>query len=236
MKREEWNLDGKCDEETEKEPQRGRFKTWHASVANRTLNNREIEAASFGVEPENRSQHEHRGDHRKQEILHRGVDPASMAVHANQQRHRDQRRFPEEIEQEQVERGENADQGRLQDQQQYKEFLDPLMNRCPRNQHAQRRQERSQHHQPDGNSVDAHVVMNVGGRDPDFVDLELEGASLAMQVYRQMQRRHKCEHGDDEGKYLDIPIAARDQQNEQAASSRNEGHQRKYEGTEAFHI
>ena len=39
-----------------------------------------------------------------------------------------------------------------------------------------------------------------------------------------------------EGKQLDVTIAARDQQNEQAAASRNEGHQRKNEGTETIQI
>ena len=114
-----------------------------------------------------------------------------MAVHADQQCHRDQRRFPEEIEQEQVERGENANQSRFQNQQQDKEFFDPLMNRSPRNQHAQWREERIQHHQPDGNSVNAHVVMNVRRRHPDFVDFKLERAGLTMEMHRQMQRRHK---------------------------------------------
>jgi hypothetical protein len=89
---------------------------------------------------------------------------------------------------------------RLQDQQQNEEFLHPLVNRMPGNQHAQGREERGQHHQPDGNSVNAHVVMNVGGRNPDFVDLELERAEFTMQVYRQMQRGHKCQQRDDEGK------------------------------------
>ena len=149
-------------------------KSWHASAANRVLNHDKIEAAGLGIQPHNRRQHEHRADHGEQEKLHRGINLASVAVHADQQRHRDQRRFPEEVEQEQVERGENADQRRLQHQQQDEEFLHPLVNRIPRNQHAQRREERGQHHQPDGNSVNAHVVMNVGSRDPDLVDLELE--------------------------------------------------------------
>ena len=78
--------------------------------------------------------------------------------------------------------------------------------------------------------------MNVGGRNPDFVDLELERAEFTMQVYRQMQRGHKCQQRDDEGKELDVAIAARDQQNQQPAHSRNEGDQRKDDGTEAFHI
>jgi len=67
--------------------------------------------------------------------------------------------------------------------------------------------------------VNAHVVVNVGRRDPDFVDLEPERAGLTMEMHRQVQRGHKCQQRDDEGKQLDVTIAARDQQNEQAASA-----------------
>ena len=236
VKREERDLDRKGDEEAEEEPQRGVFETGHAAAANRVLNHGEIETAGLGVEPKNCRQHEHRADDGKQEILHRGVDPPSVAVHADQQRHRNQRRFPEEVEQEQIERGENADQGRFQDQQQDEEFLDPLVDRSPRNQHAQRREESRQHHQPDGNSVNAHVVMNVGSRDPDFIDLELEGVVIAVQIYRQMQRGHKRQHGDDQRKNLDVAITAGNQQNQQPAHGRDEGHQRKNDGAETFHV
>ena len=123
-----------------------------------------------------------------------------MAIHADQQSHRDQRPFPEEVEQEQVQRGENADQGRLKQQQQNEKFLYALMYRGPGNQHAERRQECGQHHQPDGNSVNAHVVVNVGRSDPDFVDLELKNTALTMEVHRQVKRGHKCQDGNDERK------------------------------------
>ena len=84
VKRKEWHLDRKGDEEAEEEPQRSRFKTRHASAANRVLDDDKVETARLRIEPQNRRQHEHRADHREQEILHRGVDSASVAVHADQ--------------------------------------------------------------------------------------------------------------------------------------------------------
>src|SRR5208282_4274484 len=132
----------KGDEEAEEQPQRGGFETGHAAAANRVLDDDKIEAAGLRIQPNNRRQHERRAEEGEQKKLHRGVNLASMAVHADQQRHRNQRRFPEEVEQEQVERGENADQSRLKDQQKDEEFLHSLVNRSPGNQHAQRREER----------------------------------------------------------------------------------------------
>ena len=85
-----------------------------------------------------------------------------MAVHANQQRHRNQRGFPEEIEEEQIERNKYADQGCFQDQQQDEEFLDPLVDGFPRDQYTKRREESGQHDQPHGDPVHPHVIMNVG--------------------------------------------------------------------------
>src|SRR5208282_2290242 len=131
VQREDRDLHREGDEEAEEEPQRGGFETWHTSAANRVLNDDKIETASLGIEPDNRCQHKHRADHGEQKKLHRSVDLASVTVHADQQRHRDQRRFPEKVEQEQIERRENADQSRLQDQQQDEEFFHPLVNRSP---------------------------------------------------------------------------------------------------------
>src|SRR5580658_9641875 len=51
-----------------------------------------------------------------------------------------------------------------------------------------------------------------------------------------MQRGHKRQYGYDQGKQLNVTIAARDEQNEQPADSRNKRHQRKNDGIEAFHI
>ena len=71
----------------------------------------------IGVEPQNPRQHEDRSDHRVEEKLYRRIHFALMTVHADEQRHGNQRGFPEEIKQEEVERDEHANQRRLQHQQ-----------------------------------------------------------------------------------------------------------------------
>ena len=146
-----------------------------------------IKGPDFGVEPKNRRQHEHRRDHGVHEEFDGGVDLAPMAVHSDQQRHRNQGGFPEEIKHEQIERHEDADQRRLQHQQDDEEFLYPLMNRFPGDQHAQWGEKSGQHHQPHGNSVHAHVVMNVGYRNPCAIEFILKPGLGPMEVNRQMQ-------------------------------------------------
>src|ERR1700722_11694006 len=103
MKREERNLDGEGDEESKEEPRRSGCEAGNAAATNCLLNDYEIKAADLRIEPNNRGQHEHRSDKSKEEIFYGGVDLAPMAVHADQQRHRNQRRFPEEVKEEQVE-------------------------------------------------------------------------------------------------------------------------------------
>src|SRR5258708_37353173 len=114
MKREERYFYGERDKESEEEPLRRGGKVFHVTALDRMLNVDEVEASRLAVEPDNRRPHEDRSDHGEQEILHGRVNAASVAVHADQQRHRDARRFPEEVEQEQVERREKADQRGLQ--------------------------------------------------------------------------------------------------------------------------
>ncbi len=110
------------------------------------------------------------------------------------------------------------------------------MNRCPRNQHAQGCEEGGQHHQPHGNPVNSHVVMNVGARNPGLIDFELKTGKVAMQMNRQVQGGHECQDRNDEGKNFDVAVAARDQQQQQSAHRRNEGHQRKNHRVEACRV
>ena len=165
VQREQRHLDRKGDEEPEKEPYAHAHPgTWPAASAFCRVTKSKVPvfaysqmiAASMNTEAIMVIQEE----------LHRRIDAPLVAIHADQQRHRDQRGFPEEVEQEKIERDEDADQRRLQHQQQNEEFLHPVVDRPPRDQHAQRHQEGGQQHQPQRDAVDPEVVVDVGSRDP----------------------------------------------------------------------
>src|SRR6185312_3671587 len=108
--------------------------------------------------------------------------------HSDQERHGNERGFPEEVEQEQVQGDEDADERGLHDQQQNEKFLYAVIDRVPGDQHAQGRKERGKDHQPQGNAIHAHVVMNVGMGNPGTVDLELKAAPGAVKMSGQMKR------------------------------------------------
>src|SRR5262249_50093573 len=85
-------------------------------------------AVNVDVKPDDPSQHEDRGDHGVQEELDGGIDAPLMSIHADHQRHRYQRRFPEDIKEEQIQCDKNADHRRLEYQHQDKKISHATMN------------------------------------------------------------------------------------------------------------
>src|SRR5580658_2763009 len=226
MEREERNLHRKRDEKAQEEPLSRGGEVWHSSARDLIANNHEIKAASLCIQPEDSHQHEHGRDHRIQKEFHRRVYLALVAEHPDQQRHGNQRRFPEEIEQEQIERSEDADQRGFQNQQNDEEFFNPVMDRFPRDQHAQRRQERGKQHQPQRNAVDTHVVVDVGAGNPLLVDVVLESGLRPMKINRKMQRKNKREQRKDQRKNANVTVAAWEQNQQQRPGQRGKRHQR----------
>ena len=166
VEREERDLHRERNEESEEQPLGGGGEACDLAALNRIADGDEVEAAGMRVEPDDRGQHEDRRDHGVQEELDRGVNAPAMPPDADDQRHRNQRGFPEEVEEEQVERDEDANHRRLENQHQDEELFHLSVHRLPRNQNAQRREESGQHHQPHGDAVDPEVVVNVGMRNP----------------------------------------------------------------------
>ena len=75
------------------------------------------------VQRQDSQQHQHRAGQRVQEKLDRRVQPAVAAPHADQEIHRHQHHFPEQVEEEEIERHENAQHAHLQQQEQNVVFL-----------------------------------------------------------------------------------------------------------------
>src|SRR5580692_2418745 len=226
VEREQRNFHREGEEEAEEEPLRGGGEGRHLALGDQIANFVELEGASVRVEPQYRSQHEHRGDHGVHEKLYGGVNLALVAEDANQQGHGDQRGFPEEIEEEEVERSEDADQRSLHNKKEDKEFLHAIVNRLPRDQHAQRSQERGQHHQPHGDAVHGHVVVDVGSGNPLLVNFVLEASLAAMEVHREMQREKKSEQRNNESEDANVAITPGKQHEQQRAQQRGEDDER----------
>ena len=74
-------------------------------------------AVAHHVQPDDGGQHDQPADQAVEEELHRGVLPARAAEAPDDEVHRDEHRLEEDVEEEDVGRGEDADHHRLEQQQ-----------------------------------------------------------------------------------------------------------------------
>ncbi len=126
----------------------------------------EVECSRLGVEPDDGREHEDRGDHGVEEELDGGVDAALVAEDADDESHRDQCGFPEEVKEKEIERDEDADHRRLQQEQKNEELLHAVVDRLPGGKDAERNQKGGQDDEPERDAVDSDVVVDVGAGDP----------------------------------------------------------------------
>ena len=76
-----------------------------------------LKSPDFMQHVDQRDQHEHAAEERVQEELERGVHAPRTAPDADDEEHRDEHGFPEEVEQQAVERGEHADHQAFHDEE-----------------------------------------------------------------------------------------------------------------------
>jgi hypothetical protein len=147
-------------------------------------------------QPDDRDQHQHAAGHRVEDELHRRVDAAVVAPHADEEIHRDEDEVPEHVEQEDIERREDAEHRRLEEQHEDREFLDLLVNALPSREERDRRQEPGEHDQHQADAVDAQVVLDAERRNPRpaFDELELAGLAGGVEAGPERQRRQERHH------------------------------------------
>ena len=115
---------------------------------------------------QDRHEHQQRPDERVQDELDRRVDPVRAAPDPDDQVHRDEDDLPEDVEQERVEREEDADHPDLEDEERDHVFLDPRLDRLEAGQDRDPRQRRRQHDERDRQPVRAELVLDPEVRDP----------------------------------------------------------------------
>src|SRR5260370_1020949 len=168
VKRKHRNLDGESNEESNKQPdsvmewnQRRRLiKLWNAKRENAS------ERVVMEVEEQDAKQHQHRAQQRIQKELDGSIEFARTTPDTDQQIHRHQHRFPENEEEEEIERHEDAEHPRLQHQEPDVIFLHPYLDGGPRRKNRDPSQQRGQHDQQKRNAVNAQVVTRTNRADP----------------------------------------------------------------------
>ena len=105
VEREHRHLDGERERAGEEEPHLER----RGDRGRDELRDRERVEPGRLVEDEERDQHQHAARERVEEELHGGVDAPLVAPDPDEEVHRDEHRLPEHVEEEEVERDEDAD-------------------------------------------------------------------------------------------------------------------------------
>ncbi len=188
----------------------------------------QVEGALAQAQPQNGKQHQHRADHGVEHELDGRVGAPRAAPNADDEVHRHQAELPEHEEGEQIQRQENAQHADFHDQEGDGEFLDAVLNRRPRGENGNRRQQGGQQHQQDAQAVHAHGVVDfkTAGFHPDFVVHHLEVGVLRVEHAQHPQRNEERDQGSHHRHPADgvFPFP-RDEQNNRHPHQREEGHQ-----------
>ncbi len=125
--------------------------------------------AALEIERQNRDQQQNAACQRIQEELDGGVQPVRSAPHSDEKIHRDQHRFPEHIEQDEIQCREDADHGGFHNEQHGHEAADPRFDRAPGDRDTERHEHGRHQDERQADPVQPQMVMNGRGRDPDHI-------------------------------------------------------------------
>ena len=126
------------------------------------------------VKRQDSEQHQDGAGQRIEKELDGGIKLARPTPHANDEVHRNQHDFPEHVEEEEIERHENAEHPRLEQKEHGVVFLHALLDGCPRREDGEKTQHRGQHDQQKADAINAQVVLRADGRNPIVLLNEFE--------------------------------------------------------------
>ncbi len=230
VQREHRDLDCERQREGQKQPALGGYRE-PGSVGQdgRKVEGSAARSAGSEVQIENRDQHQQRAGHRVDEELHGRVNPPFVAPHADQEVHRQEHRFPKEVEENQVNRGQSSQHGALEQQHRDHELLDPVLDRPERREQGQRGQEGGQNDQDQRHPVDPDVVGEPDGGRPGQLGLELELGSCRVRIEHcpgPKRDREGREHETQGCRPELAMLLARKQPHQDRASGRQEDQKR----------
>jgi len=161
---------------------------------------RDVGCARINEHRDHGHQHQHRSKEGIKEELERRIDAVHPTPDADNQEHRDQARLEEEVEQDQVERHEDAKHQCFKEQECDHVFLDAFVDAPARGDHKWH-QECGQHHKQDRNTIDTHFVLQAHQPLTLFHELEtgVVGVEPEQDEQRHKERCHGCRHRDPLG-------------------------------------
>src|SRR6185436_10625784 len=162
MEREQRNLDGEREEESQEEPVLLRRVENQISALQVCQNRRKVKGcgAVQKVKGDDGHQHEHRTHHRVEEKLDGCVDAALPAPDANQEVHGHQHHFPKNVEKEKVEGDKNPNHAGFQHQHEEVILTDSVLNRIPRTENSDGCENSGQQNQKQTDPVNSDVILD----------------------------------------------------------------------------
>src|SRR5215831_557786 len=223
---EERYLDGEGHKERQKKQPLGGGRKYERTALQSALDFDQVERAGGVIQPEASDQHQGGAGHGVQHELDGGVDASLMAPDADQESHRDQHDFPEEEEQEQVERQEYSHHADLEHQQHHEKFLDAMVDARPGGKYGDGCQEGGKNDQPQAQAVYPHVVVDRRRGDPGNVEFKfVAGRAEGHAGDQEKQRQQELERADDERHAPDIGMVIRAQNHQRQCAQSGEEHQ-----------
>ena len=146
-------------------------------------------AAGLQVQVNEGHQHEDRAKEREQEELDGGVDAPFTAPDTDDEEHRHQHGFPEDVEEQPVQRREDTDHQAFQEQERGEVLGRAQLDHPPPGDDHERCQERREQHQRQRDAVQAQVVVDVESFDPRYPldELHLGRGHVEAEIKRQAQ-------------------------------------------------
>ncbi len=190
---------------------------------------RDVGGTGIPVHGHDGQHHQHGAQQRVEEELVGCVDAVLATPDADDDEHRDQAGLEEHVEQNDVERDEDADHERFEDQERDHVFLDALLDRDPARQDAERHQERGQDDEEHRDAVDADMIGNTG-REPLML---LDHLEAGIRIVEADPDEERDDEGEDRRQQRDVQdVAAAEagilagQQQQRHADQRQKGDRR----------
>lgn len=197
MERERREFDGKADEQQD---ERGdlHLLAEEAAVTGHVGQGDQAElAAAVEVEHQHGDEHQHTTQQRVQEELDGRVLATRSTPDADQEVHRQQHDFPEDIEEEEVERHEDAEHAGLEQQEQHQIAANGFGD-APRGHHRQHADQRGEQDERQADAVDSQAIVHVPVADPRLGDAQLDRRVGRVEPLQDQQRQAERDRGDDE--------------------------------------
>ena len=167
------------------------------------------------VQERDADQHEHTAQQGVQDVLERGVLPFdSAAPQLDQEIAGDQHQFPEDEEEDQIDRDEDADDGGLKCQQGHKIQFDLLSNRVPGMHHDQGGEQCGEADEQDADAVHREVVADPERRDPPQSLGELHRGGVRYKAQQEDDRQDEFQRRDGQRRVLDQILVIQQPQGE----------------------